>query len=644
MTLSTGQILQGRYHILSHIGQGGMGVVYQAQDMRLNNRLVAVKEFDPAQLSPTDRPTALQAFQQEAAILAGLNHPGLTAVYDYFLDNNKFYLVMEFVHGETLEQRWERAGRRFAEAEVVAWAQELCEVLAYLHNQQPPIIFRDLKPANIMVSPNSRLKLIDFGIARHFDPTKTSDTTNFGTPGYAAPEQYGHGQTDARSDVYALGAVVHQLLTGYEPDSTPFNLPDMTAFGLNLSLSLVTAVRQATQIDPAQRPSSAAAFRQMLDRTVSPALPMSQVWKWMGAGAFLILLLGGFWYVGFSENSSREATAVPQLVAAPPITLTPTLPQPSMTPSLTPTPTHSPMPTRTATETVTPAPTATPIMMLRGDGRRQTAVLIPAGEFIMGTEAEVGLAECRQLLITESCQLSWFQDEEPVHTVYLDAFYMDRYEVTNQAFVAFLNAQGNQFAGGNTWLDVDAAGVQRPVNYRSGRWQVDPGWENHPIIYATWYGAQAFCQWQDGRLPSEAEWEKAARGSAYARLYPWGNSFTADRANICDSRCPTVWANRNLDDGYATTAPVGSYPNGVSPYGLYDMTGNVFEWTADWYAPDYYARSPAINPPGPESGARYVARGGSWRRNGRGVRLSYRFSFEAHIGYEDVGFRCAYTP
>lgn len=120
MALNTGQILQARYHITSHIGQGGMGAVYQAQDMRLNQRLVAVKEFDPAQLPTGDRQIALQAFQQEAAILATLSHPGLTAVHDYFFENNQFYLVMEFVSGETLQQAWERVGRRFAEAQVIA--------------------------------------------------------------------------------------------------------------------------------------------------------------------------------------------------------------------------------------------------------------------------------------------------------------------------------------------------------------------------------------------------------------------------------------------------------------------------------------------------------------------------------------------
>lgn len=639
MSLQTGQILQSRYSITNHIGQGGMGTVYQAQDMRLNNRLVAVKELDPAQLPLADQQTAVHAFQREADILAALSHPGLTAVHDYFPENNKFYLVMEFVQGETLQQAWERVGQRFAEAQVVAWAHELCDVLNYLHSQQPSIIFRDLKPGNIMVQPDGRLKLIDFGIARHFDPAKTRDTTRFGTPGYAAPEQYGQGQTDARSDIYALGVVVHQLLTGYDPGNTPFNLPDIASFSIPLSPAVMNAVRHAVKIDPQQRPPNIEAWRQLLvsKTAVAASAAPAKIWLWAAGGivGIILLVIGSFIFWN-SRSIPSEPTFAPQMAgAAVPDTVSVTYtPLPSQTPTLLPTATFRP------TETATPPPTAT----LSGDGRRETAVFIPAGSFTMGTDADLGYAECEKLLLTEACQRSWFVDEEPVHTVNLDAFYIDPYEVTNAAFVNFLNVQTTLEAAGNDWLDLTAAGSQGPLWFGNGRWQVSPGLRDHPVVYVPWYGARAYCSWQDGRLPTEAEWEKAARGANDTRIYPWGNSYSPNRANICDSRCPKTWANSRLDDGYATTAPVGSYPAGVSPYGLHDMSGNVFEWTTDWYAPDYYAQSPSINPSGPATGERYVVRGGSWQRNGRSVRLSYRYSFRAAFGYEDVGFRCVYEP
>jgi serine/threonine protein kinase len=328
MTLSTGQILQSRYYITSHIGKGGMGTVYQAQDTRLNNRLVAVKELDPAQLPSGDQQLALQAFQQESAILARLSHPGLTAVHDYFLENNKSYLVMEFVQGETLQQAWERMGRRFMEPQVVAWAQELCDVLGYLHSQQPPVIFRDLKPGNIMVQPNGRLKLIDFGIARHFTPGKTSDTVKFGTPGYAAPEQYGQGQTDARSDVYALGVVAHQLLTGHDPTQTPFHLPPIEQLAPQVSAPVGRAVTQALEMDPAKRPftiqsfstalqTPRAAHSQAADR--KPGIP---VWGWgLAAGLMALLLLGGVWLWRSNEAATvvaPQTVVVTQVVVATP--------------------------------------------------------------------------------------------------------------------------------------------------------------------------------------------------------------------------------------------------------------------------------------------------------------------------------------
>lgn len=383
MTLATGQILQQRYHIISHIGQGGMGTVYQAQDTRLNNRFVAVKEFDPAQLPLSDRQTALQAFQQEAAILAKLSHPGLTAVYDYFLENNKFYLVMEYVEGETMLQAWERVGGRFDEAQTLTWTQELCGVLNYLHNQQPPIIFRDLKPGNIMVQPDGRLKLIDFGIARHFTPGKTSDTVKFGTPGYAAPEQYGQGQTDARSDIYALGVVTHQLLTGHDPTSTPFHLPPITQLAPYVSSPVNGAVSQALEMDPNKRPFSVQTFSQALQAKHAPTIKAASqksampIWGWgLIAGLVLLLLVGGGWLWQKSKPEPpviiQETVVVTQLAASPTDDnaaeraterLSPTAKaasptrKPTSTPVSTVAASATPRPTQTTQPSATPPPT-----------------------------------------------------------------------------------------------------------------------------------------------------------------------------------------------------------------------------------------------------------------------------------------------
>ncbi|MEI2691331.1 MAG: serine/threonine-protein kinase [Anaerolineae bacterium] len=186
-------------------------------------------------------------------MLACLNHPNLPKVSDYFTEHGKHYIVMEFVEGQTLEDYLSRRGGSVSEAEARGWAAQLCDVLGYLHRQQPPVIFRDLKPANVMLTPQGQLKLIDFGIARFFKAGKPGDTLVMGTPGYAAPEQHGQGQTDARSDVYSLGVLLHHLLTGYDPAATPFALPPVRQLNPQVSPAMAQVITRAIEVHPAQR-------------------------------------------------------------------------------------------------------------------------------------------------------------------------------------------------------------------------------------------------------------------------------------------------------------------------------------------------------------------------------------------------------
>jgi serine/threonine-protein kinase len=255
--LPTATILADRYNIVKKLGQGGMGAVYLADDLRLPGKKWAIKEMsDAALIDPVERRQAIEGFQQEARMLAQLDHLNLPKVVDYFSDFGNQYLVMEFVNGETLEKRLESARGPLPESEVLHYTEQLCDVLNYLHAQKPPIIFRDLKPGNIMIRPDGRIKLIDFGIARHFKPGKSTDTQAMGTPGYAAPEQYGKGQSDARSDVYALGVTIHHMLTGHDPSSTPFHLPSLRQLNPRVSGPLEQVVNRSIEIDPALRWSS----------------------------------------------------------------------------------------------------------------------------------------------------------------------------------------------------------------------------------------------------------------------------------------------------------------------------------------------------------------------------------------------------
>ncbi|MDW8405242.1 serine/threonine-protein kinase [Chloroflexus sp.] len=259
------QVLQGRYELRRRLGAGGMGSVYLATDRRLATAQWAVKEMsDTAITSPLERQQAQEAFRQEAELLAKLSHPYLPRVTDHFEENGRNYLVMEFVPGENLRDYVNRVGLPRPLHEVLRWTAQICEVLAYLHSQQPPIIFRDLKPTNVMITPDGTIKLVDFGIARLFKPGKERDTQAFGTPGYSAPEQYGRGQTDPRSDIYSLGVLMHHLLTGHDPSTTPFRLPPVNQLNPSVPPYIAAAIARATDNDPAKRFASVIELQQAL--------------------------------------------------------------------------------------------------------------------------------------------------------------------------------------------------------------------------------------------------------------------------------------------------------------------------------------------------------------------------------------------
>jgi tRNA A-37 threonylcarbamoyl transferase component Bud32 len=252
--------LQNHYLILSTIGKGGMAAVYKATELT-TGQTVAIKEMSQDGLSPDELHEALSSFTFEAETLRRLRHANLPRVYESFSEGGRHYLVMDFIEGETLEQRLQAAGGQpLPEAEVLGWARQLCDVLGYLHGQRPPIIFRDLKPANVMVTADDRIYLIDFGIARVFAPGRTRDTQVLGTPGFAPPEQYGKLQTDARADIYALGCTLYQLLSAYDPATTPFSLPPLSSRNPRISPAVQQAIERATKLDRETRFPTVADF------------------------------------------------------------------------------------------------------------------------------------------------------------------------------------------------------------------------------------------------------------------------------------------------------------------------------------------------------------------------------------------------
>lgn len=216
-------LFRDRYIIINKVGAGGFGSVYKARDRESGDRLVAIKEVRLSGLHQQAMIDAAAAFQREVDVLSQLDHPNLPRIYEHFRIAEQWYLVMEFIAGETLEEYQDKAPRRrLLLSEVLDIGIRLCLILEYLHSQRPPIIFRDLKPTNVIRTATGQLYLVDFGIARYFKPGQAKDTVALGSPGYAAPEQYGRAQTTPRADIYSLGAVLHQLLTTHDPSESPF--------------------------------------------------------------------------------------------------------------------------------------------------------------------------------------------------------------------------------------------------------------------------------------------------------------------------------------------------------------------------------------------------------------------------------------
>ena len=263
--LSQKHILKQRYAILAQVGRGGFGAVYKAADTQFGNRLVAIKEMSQSNMNSQELLEAEVAFKREALMLASLTHPNLPRIYEQFMDGGRSYLVMDFIDGKTLEDHLnDLNGATLPLAKTLTIGIQLCDVLGYLHSRQPAIIFRDLKPANVMLTLTGHVYLIDFGIARHFKPGQTKDTTALGSTGYAAPEQYGKSQTTVRADIYSLGATLHQLITGHDPSDSPFAFTPVTL--KDTSTGLDSLIASMVAIDINKRPTSIMLVKQELQR------------------------------------------------------------------------------------------------------------------------------------------------------------------------------------------------------------------------------------------------------------------------------------------------------------------------------------------------------------------------------------------
>jgi serine/threonine protein kinase len=233
--------------------------------MQKKQRVVAIKVIELDTLNASQVIEATDTFNRELGLLSGLDHAHLPSIHEHFIDATHWYLVMDYIAGEPLDVYLASLDESALPLkEVIAIGLQLCDVLRYLHQQEPPIIFRDVKPGNIMRAPGGHLYLIDFGIARRFKPGQSRDTTPLGSPGFAAPEQYGREQSTVRTDIYGLGATLYYLLTGYDPSYSPFRLPPVEQLCPSLPSSLVDLITSMLSLDPVARPADMAAVQQAL--------------------------------------------------------------------------------------------------------------------------------------------------------------------------------------------------------------------------------------------------------------------------------------------------------------------------------------------------------------------------------------------
>lgn len=636
----------GQYRVVDAFGEGGMAAVYKAYQPAMD-RNVALKIL-PRHFASD--PGFLTRFQREARIIANLQHPHILPVFDYGEQDGYTFIVMPFVETGTLTDELERGPLSLPRAEQVV--RQLCSALAYAH--QRGVVHRDLKPSNVLIDEGGNCFLTDFGIAKMVEATVQITQTGaiIGTPAYMSPEQIRGDDLDGRSDLYSLGIVLYEMLTGrppYQAETPPAifvkhlndPLPMPRQFKPDLPERVQEVLLKALAKDREDRFADAEEFTSAFESAVraqeqegrgqeAPTLPpdlqygATEVevsgevaapaeevgsgverqrserggwsWVWLAAGVLafgglVLIVAGAAWLLPQLRNLQSPT---PIAVVAPSAT-SEVREEPSSTVAVTEEP----------ASTATPGPGDTIVSPVD----EMTLVYVPGGVFRMGASAadpDAGRAE------------------QPEHSVAVDPFWIDQSEVTNSMYRRCVR-------------DGACASPLRRIEFD------DPRFESRPVAWVDWEMAQAYCQWAGRRLPSEAEWEKAARGLEGNR-FPWGQAPPDGHlVNFADDTLEEDWADETVDDGFEYSSPVGSYPAGASPFGAFDMAGNVWEWTADWYDPGWYLDRSGEDPQGPPSsptGSRSV-RGGSFLSVASNVRTTYRYGYGPDTNAADLGFRCA---
>ena len=734
----------GQYLILEALGEGGMASVYKGYDRRLD-RDVAIKVILPG-FSHSD--TFIKRFEREARSIAKLTHTNIVGVIHYGTDEGIPYLVMEYVPGGSLKDLmgkpipWHQAAQMLA---------SVARALEYAHEKN--IIHRDIKPSNLLVTHSKDLMISDFGIAKTIgeDLTKLTATgVGIGTPAYMAPEQGMGKETDHRADIYSLGIVFYEMITGrtpYEAD-TPFAvimkhindpLPRPKEFIPDIPETVERILFKALAKDPEHRYQEMGEFAQALEDMArqkveqvpyiasdETLLAISEQKEKEASKQFDKIsdlmseaeeaLLQKNWekalrkyrevlklqpdyveaQIGFRlvleeqelsrlygqallhqeagrqeqalrslqqiQNKNSSYQDVPERIQTiediiarqkgkPPVDANSIkasgkreiklpksllrLPKKVLFSvslgvlailfiligwainSLGMFVVDSPIPTLTPTEPGSKVEVQTYIPPLIVDEYGVSMVLIPAGPFKMGSDSETAFQECQKT--REDCERIWFPDEEPINLVILDNYYIDQFEVTNARYAECVNA-------GYCNMPSSSSSYSREKYFRNNEY------DDYPVVNVSWFDAQDYCEWRGGYLPSEAKWEKAARGGLEGKLYPWGDEPPTCKIGSSNG----AKFNDDADCHYTDTERVGLY--GANEYGLYDVAGNVWEWVDEWY--DVY---PGGDPTFSDSFGEEarVLRGGSWENDEDFLRVANRHYQNPESTYPHLGFRCA---
>ncbi len=305
--LEIGSLVDGKYRILRVVGKGGMSVVYQAVNEKAN-KIWAIKEVRKDGVQNYE--VVKQNLIVETELLKRFNHPNLPSIIDVIDGDGTFLIVMDYIEGNSLSKALENGAQ--SQDDVIEWSKQLCDVLGYLHSRKPPIIYRDMKPANVMLKPDGKISLIDFGTAREFKSSSVEDTTCLGTQGYAAPEQYGgHGQTDARTDIYCLGATMYHLVTGHNPSVYPYEMRPIRQWNPALSSGLEKIILKCTQRNPDDRYQSCAELLYAIDhyRDLDIETERKQNVKWkLFITSLILTLVMTLGAVGFSVATASATS------------------------------------------------------------------------------------------------------------------------------------------------------------------------------------------------------------------------------------------------------------------------------------------------------------------------------------------------